>query len=61
MLLSTPEFASKIVIQRFAPGGMDSQVGTLVGGDGFGLSVALPSLRTHTILVFSDVIDCSLP
>ena len=31
-----------------------------VGGDGHGLSIAFLSLRTHTILVFSDVVDCLL-
>ena len=34
--------------------------GTLVGGDGHGLSIALLSFHTHTIFVFFDVVGCIL-
>ena len=34
--------------------------GTCVGDDGHGLSIAFLSFRTHTMLVFLDVVGCAL-
>ena len=34
--------------------------GTCVGGDGYGVSIAFLSFRTHTIFVFVDADGCAL-